>query len=129
MTDHPADARCEEPGRQRGDLDALREIDDRPEVQELFARLKESLPKFEELLEECSGHWGYEDPVYRFYHHSYKVYALQRTTGKIVEALESLAPDRPPDTSSTWPCDTAGSSRRRHDCCRAAGRRCSSSTT
>lgn len=94
MTDHPDGPRHKEPGRQRGDLDALREIDDRPEVQELFARLEESLPELEELLEECSGHWGYEDPVYRFYHHSFKVYALQQTTGKIVAALESLAPGR-----------------------------------
>ena len=47
------------------------------------------------LLETCSSHWGFEDPVYRFYHQSYKVYFLQNQTTRIVSALESLAPDRP----------------------------------
>src|SRR5438093_1059244 len=47
------------------------------------------------LFDECSSHWGFEDPVYRFYHQSYKVYALQETTVRIVRVLESLAPDRP----------------------------------
>lgn len=48
-------------------------MDDRPEVQELFRRLKEELPKLEELLANC-GHGGYEDRVYRFYHQSFKVF-------------------------------------------------------
>jgi hypothetical protein len=46
------------------------------------------------LLEECSSHWGFEDPIYRFYHQSFKVYALQNETVRIVRALEGLAPDR-----------------------------------
>jgi hypothetical protein len=33
--------------------------------------------------------------VYRFYHQSFKVYALQRTTIEIVARLQALAPDRP----------------------------------
>ena len=36
-----------------------------------------------------------EDRIYRFYHQSFKVYALQPVTLGIVEVLESLAPDRP----------------------------------
>lgn len=47
------------------------------------------------LLEECSSHWGFEDPIYRFYHLSYKVYSLQDQTTRIVEMLASLAPERP----------------------------------
>ena len=47
------------------------------------------------FLEECSSHWGFEDPVYRFYHQSFKVYSLQEETARIVHVLESLAPDRP----------------------------------
>ena len=47
------------------------------------------------LLDECSNHWGFEDPIYRFYHQSFKVYALQEQTVRIVGALQSLAPDRP----------------------------------
>src|SRR5947208_12704377 len=47
------------------------------------------------LFAECSNHWGFEDPIYRFYHQSFKVYALQEQTVRIVGALQSLAPDRP----------------------------------
>ena len=47
------------------------------------------------LFEEYSSHWGFEDPIYRFYHQSFKVYALQDETARIVRVLESLAPDRP----------------------------------
>jgi hypothetical protein len=62
---------------------------------ELLGNLKERLPDLRALLEESSRHWGYEDPVYRFYHHSFKVFALQNQTEKIVSALRSLLPSRP----------------------------------
>ena len=71
------------------------DADDRQEVRQLFANLPASLPTLETLLRDCQSHWGYEDPVYRFYHHSFKVYALQETTSAIVVALRSLAPERP----------------------------------
>lgn len=71
------------------------DVDDRDEVRALFAKLKAALPKLKELLDRCSDHWGYEDPIYRFYHQSYKVYGLQETTSSIVQALQALAPDRP----------------------------------
>jgi len=47
-----------------------------------------------DLLEAQSGHWGYEDPVYRFHHQSWKVFYLQSETQKIIAALQSLLPDR-----------------------------------
>ena len=47
------------------------------------------------LLAECSSHWGFEDPIYRFYHQSFKVFYLQDTTTRIVRVLESLAPECP----------------------------------
>ena len=47
------------------------------------------------MLDECSSHWGFEDPIYRFYHQSLKVYWLQDQTTRIVDVLQSLAPDRP----------------------------------
>jgi hypothetical protein len=47
------------------------------------------------LFEKCSSHWGFEDPIYRFYHQSFKVYSLQEETARIVHVLESLAPERP----------------------------------
>lgn len=68
--------------------------DERPEVIALLATIKERLPELEAVLEQCSNHWGYEDPVYRFYHHSFKVYQLQDATEKIRDTLQSLAPDR-----------------------------------
>jgi hypothetical protein len=43
-------------------------------------------------LAQCNNHWGYEDPIYRFYHQSFKVYGLQDQTVKIVQALQGLAP-------------------------------------
>jgi hypothetical protein len=65
----------------------------RPEVKELFKNLEKELPNLEKLLQECRSHWGYEDPVYRFYHQSHKVYRLQETTMEIVESLQALSPD------------------------------------
>ncbi len=69
--------------------------DDRPEVIALLANLKRSLPELQKLLDACNDHWGGEDAVYRFYHHSFKVYGLQSLTERIVAALRELAPDRP----------------------------------
>jgi hypothetical protein len=73
------------------DLDA---VDDTPAVQALFSSLKSALPELEKLLDECSGEWAYEDPVYRFYHQSFKVYALGHATKRIVSALQALAPEQ-----------------------------------
>ncbi|MBL7077592.1 MAG: hypothetical protein ISS31_08975 [Kiritimatiellae bacterium] len=61
----------------------------------LLANMKSAMPGLTAMLEKCSSHWGYEDPVYRFYHHSFKVYWLQSTTCEIAELLRSLAPDQP----------------------------------
>lgn len=69
-------------------------IDDAPEVQLLFARLKAELPRLEGLLAEVCERWCYEDRVYRFYHQSYKVYRLQPHTLEMIAALRSLAPER-----------------------------------
>lgn len=64
------------------------------EVRSLLNNLKSALPGLEKLLADCSGHWQYEDPVYRFYHQSMKVYLLQDCTKRIVAALQELAPER-----------------------------------
>jgi len=60
---------------------------------QLLANIKAKLPELETLLEEISSHWVYEDPIYRFYHNSFKVYGLQDITRRIVDALKSLAPE------------------------------------
>jgi hypothetical protein len=48
-----------------------------------------------ELFESVSSEFGYEDPVYRFYHQSFKVFSLQSTTTRIVQTLQALLPGRP----------------------------------
>ena len=64
----------------------LSTVDRRAAVERLLANLKASLTALKALLRENDDHWGYEDRVYRFYHQSFKVYAMQ-------DALEALAPD------------------------------------
>lgn len=69
-------------------------MDDRPEVLRLFSNLKQSLPALKKLLDKAASHWGSEDPIYRLYHQSFKVYGLQEQTLSIVAALQALAPER-----------------------------------
>ena len=38
---------------------------------ELLANIKARLPELAGLLQEMGSHWEYEDPIYRFYHHSH----------------------------------------------------------
>jgi len=73
-----------------------RSVDERrKEEAKLLTIIKEALPQLEELWEQANSHWGYEDPVYRFYHQSFKVYQLQNQTAQIVDALQELAPHLP----------------------------------
>jgi len=52
-------------------------------------------PELQTLFDDFSDHWRFEDPVYRFYHQSFKLYSLQRQTETVVTALRRLAADRP----------------------------------
>jgi hypothetical protein len=61
--------------------------------QKLLASIKQRLPELEALLERSGGHWQYEDFVYRFYHHSFKVFGVQPLTSAIVAALRQLLPE------------------------------------
>lgn len=61
----------------------------------LLLSLQRDRRELESLLKACSDHWGYEDPVYRFYHQSFKVFGLQNKTRAIIEKLQALAPDLP----------------------------------
>lgn len=72
-------------------------LDERPGVRRLFRRIQRALPRLETLLAHYSSHWGFEDPIYRLYHQSWKVYGLQDATLKIVAELQALAPGRPLD--------------------------------
>src|SRR5947208_16111114 len=53
------------------------------------------MPQLEELLVQVEDHWGIEDAVYRFYHHSYKLYQFQVFTEEMVKEFRALLPDRP----------------------------------
>ena len=61
----------------------------------LLQNLKSRRESLHQLLAQCNDHWGYEDPVYRFYHQSFKVYFLQSTTESIVRSLHELLPGQP----------------------------------
>jgi hypothetical protein len=60
----------------------------------LLQRLKERKPELEQLLQEISEDWTYEDHFYRYYHGSFKVYRVQATTEKAVQVLRDLLPER-----------------------------------
>lgn len=70
-------------------------MDRRASEEALLRNLRSRQPELAALFDECSSHWGFEDPIYRFYHQSFKVYSLQDETARIVGVLQSLAPDRP----------------------------------
>jgi len=59
---------------------------------ELLTNIQARWSDLAKLLEDINSHWVYEDLIYRFYHQSFKVYALQTETRRIVEALQSVAP-------------------------------------
>lgn len=70
-------------------------MDDKLQVDNLLlTNIKNRLPELESLLKEMNSHWFYEDPIYRFYHQSFKVYGIQGETKRIIEALKSIAPER-----------------------------------
>lgn len=67
--------------------------DDRPAARELLANLKRDHAKLVATLDQVSGDWGYEDPIYRFWHQSFKVYhLLQGGTLAMVAALRAVSP-------------------------------------
>lgn len=78
--------------------------------QVLLNVIKANMPTLEKLLADCSGHWGYEDDIYRFYHHSFKVYYIQGMTKEIVNVFQwintfvflELDLKAPPDDAKSW---------------------------
>jgi hypothetical protein len=65
------------------------------EETKLLKAIAQELPCLESLMETVAGENGYEDPIYRFYHQSFKVFRLQGQIQRIVEVLQSLAPELP----------------------------------
>lgn len=69
----------------RRDLEALEKT-----LLENLATRKEEISK---MWDSVNSEWGYEDPVYRFYHQSFKVFRMQEDTVEIVTLLQSLCPE------------------------------------
>jgi hypothetical protein len=59
----------------------------------LLTNIKTRLLELEALMERARSDWHYDDFVYRFYHHSFKVFGVQTMTTAIVAALRELLPD------------------------------------
>jgi hypothetical protein len=59
----------------------------------LLKNIKRDLAVLTRLSDEAESHWGSEDLVYRFYHQSFKVFAIQSLSTKIVDALQALLPE------------------------------------
>lgn len=66
---------------------------------ELLTAIRTRREGLAQLLADVSGHWGYEDPIYRLYHQSFKVFHLQQSTQKIVAEMQALMPGR---GMNTW---------------------------
>lgn len=60
---------------------------------ELLANIKRDLSSLTTLADRVKDEWAEGDLVYRFWHQSFKVYAIQDLTLQIVGALTALAPD------------------------------------
>jgi hypothetical protein len=61
----------------------------------LITNLRARRADLARLFAKYSDHWGFEDPVYRFYHQSFKVFGLQSQTQEIVGMLAQLMSERP----------------------------------
>lgn len=60
----------------------------------LLRAIKENLDDLKALRDRASSHSEYEDPIYRFYHGSFKVYGIQSLTLQMISALRALLPGR-----------------------------------
>jgi molecular chaperone DnaK (HSP70) len=60
-------------------------LDKRPKVIRILKNIKKNLKSLKKLK------YAAEDEMYRFYHHSFKVYCLQSSTLKIVKKIKSFS--------------------------------------
>lgn len=65
-------------------------MDDDRKDRKLLRAIKDRMPDLETALGDYGSHWGYEDPIYRFYHHSFKVYGVQDRVGKTVALFREI---------------------------------------
>ena len=71
-------------------------------ARKLFDNIQSNLNTIDALQTEMGGSFAYEDRIYRYYHHSYKVYDLQDYTVKAKELFESLDPKEDPSLYITY---------------------------
>ena len=71
-------------------------------VNDLLARIKVKLPQLEDLLAQIKDRSGEEDGVYRFYHHSFKVFDLQKLTLEGLKLIEAIGGET--DPPHPWYC-------------------------
>jgi hypothetical protein len=65
-------------------------LTDQQRMDALLARIKAKLPEIEKLLKRVHGHWGEEDSIYRFYHHSLKTFWAQKVIKQGYNILKEL---------------------------------------
>jgi hypothetical protein len=70
----------------------------RAHEERLLASIKREIDALTQLLAHAQQSWNAEDFVYRYYHHSFKVFGIQRLTEAIVEKLRALLPECPLNT-------------------------------
>ncbi len=58
----------------------------------LLQNIRANQKRIDELLNSARSRWGEEDMLYRFYHHSFKIYQVQEMTEEIVTLLRRLDP-------------------------------------
>ena len=62
----------------------------------LLENLRQHAPELRQILEDVNTEWCYEDGIYRYYHHSFKVFNLQGLTMRMADALAAVAPEGRP---------------------------------
>jgi hypothetical protein len=84
-------------GHPKRNLKSLHELLRQQEenAERLLAATKARRKQLTRQLASVMDEWGYCDPIYRYYHHSFKVYRLQFVTLNIRDVLRSLLPDLP----------------------------------
>lgn len=85
---------CDGSGKRPDFLGAFVSREDRKVIETFVVdSIKTRNEELSELLNRMNGEWTYEDSIYRYYHHSFKVYRVQALTEEIVNTLRTLAPE------------------------------------
>ncbi|MBI4416682.1 MAG: hypothetical protein HY557_06845 [Euryarchaeota archaeon] len=77
--------------------EAFRRYGDRraKKQKDLLKAIKRHIPELKEWASDyVESPWGYEDGMYRFYHHSFKVMALRGAAEKAVDLFRRIGPRR-----------------------------------